>query len=271
LWALGAAALTFAASTLYLATRTPAATVARSGPTVRLFWSQVFPAGRATDIVLDDAALALYQELSGTTVTLSNYFDRTYLRSLPNHDAESIVLRRQTSVSSANLLWKLMPFTGAGKQSPTLRFARDYTFRDLRANNAVLLGNSRSNPWIEPFETKLGLRWTFDRSAGTYYPVDSWTGDRKYQAAETREGYCSIALVPNLGQTGNVLIVGATGGSAFNAGIDFLADEDAMRMLRSKLPGSGPGVFPAFEALIKVRGRGGLPKDATIEICRSPK
>lgn len=273
LWALAAVAVIFGISTVYLLTRPHERPTAGGppGPTVQLLWSQVFQPGRTADIVMDDAAVALYQELSGTPLSLSNYFDRTYLRSLPNSDAEAIVLRRQTSFAGANLLWKLFQLTGAGRQSATLRFARDYSFRDLRANHAVLLGNSRSNPWIEPFEARLGLRWAFDKENGTYYPVDSWSGDRKYQAAETHEGYFSAALLPNLGQSGNVLIVAATGGSAINAGADFLADEGGVRMLRSRLPATKAGVFPPFEALIKVKGRGGLPKDATIVICRSPK
>ena len=49
-----------------------------SRPNVTLFWSQVFHTNRATDIVLDDAAIALYQELTGRTISLSDYYDRSY-------------------------------------------------------------------------------------------------------------------------------------------------------------------------------------------------
>ena len=274
LWALSAAAVLFACSTLYLLVRTPrtkpAVTSSSARPTVELFWSQVFQPGRAADIVLDDAAVGLYQELSGTPLSLSDYFDRSYLSSVPNAGSSAIVKHRQTSFASANLLWKLFQLTGSG-QPTTLRFARDYSFRDLRANNAVLLGNSRSNPWIEPFEARLGLRWMFDPGAGTYYPVDTWSSGRKYQGSETREGYFAVSLVPNLAQNGNVLIVSATGGSALNSGTDFLADEESVRSLRAMLPRAKTGVFPAFEALLKVKGRGGMPKDATVVFCRTPR
>ena len=82
----------------------------------------------------------------------------------------------------------------------------------------MLLGNSRSNPWMEPFDARLGLRWIFDRDSAAYYPVDTWSGGRKFGASETHEGYFTIALVPNLGQNGNVLILVGTGGSAEVAG-----------------------------------------------------
>jgi len=35
-------------------------------------------------------------------------------------------------------------------------------FREFKANNAILLGNSRANPWVQTFESKLRLRWEYD-------------------------------------------------------------------------------------------------------------
>ena len=54
-----------------------------------------------------------------------------------------------------------------------LRFARDYSFRELKSNNSILLGNSRTNPWVQPFETRMSIRWQYDKSAGIYYPLDT--------------------------------------------------------------------------------------------------
>jgi hypothetical protein len=80
-----------------------------------------------------------------------------------------------------------------------------------------------------------------------------------------------VALLPNLGGTGNVLIISGTGGSAINAGADFLSDEAAMTGLRRQLPATADRPFPHFEALIKVKGRSSVPRDATILLCRTPK
>ncbi len=280
LWALLALAGFFACSTAYLLLRpAPAMAPAASLPsTVRQFWSQIFMPGRPADIVLDDAAVGLYQELTGKPVALSTYFDRSYLSNLPETavaaglDAQTaswVVLRRQSSFAGANVLWKL--FQMGGQRQAVLRFARDYSFRELKANNAVLLGNSRSNPWVEPFEAKLGLRWEFDKATRTYYPVDSWDGGRNYQppeATESREGYCAMALLPNLSQTGNILLIASTGGSAMNAGTDFLADEASLAALRKRLTPGKDAAFPYFEALIRARGRSGTPRDLTVVLCR---
>ncbi|HJZ97873.1 MAG TPA: helix-turn-helix domain-containing protein, partial [Candidatus Solibacter sp.] len=53
---------------------------ANRGATVQGFWTQVYRGGASTDIVLDDAALGLYQELTGKNLALSDYFDRSYMR-----------------------------------------------------------------------------------------------------------------------------------------------------------------------------------------------
>jgi hypothetical protein len=274
LWVLGGAAILFACSTAFLLMRGAPAADETGRPNVTLFWSQVFHSNRPTDIVLDDAAIALYQELTGRTLSLSDYYDRSYLRGLPG-DAQavgSVALRRQSSFADISFVWKLLQIPGASRRSSTLRFARDYSFRELKANSAVLIGNSRSNPWVEPFEPKLGIRWTFDKAASVYDPVDTWSGKR-YQApaGDPRESFFSVALLPNLGGTGNVLIISGTGGSAINAGADFLADEAAMTDLRRQLPATADRPFPHFEALIKVKGRSSVPRDATVLLCRTPK
>lgn len=279
IWSLAAAAILFAASTAYLVLRGPfvSATSSNSAsPTVQLLWSQVFQPERPTDVVLDDAAVGLYQELTGRPLPLSNYYDRSYLRTLPEAAAaahldqsavSSIVTRRQTSFSGANLVWKLSRMPGLATSAAVIRFARDYSFRELKANNAIFLGSTRSNPWMEPFESRLGLRWVYDAATGAYSPVDSWAKN-EYRAPD---GYCEISLLPNLGHTGNVLIITGTGGSAMNAGMDFLSDEQSVAALRRALPPSKDKSFPAFEALIKVKGRGASPRDASIVVCRPPR
>jgi len=270
-------AVLFACSTLFLLTKRPMAAgiAAAKRPSVQLFWSRIFVPGRTTDIVLDDSSVALFEELQGRSISLSEYFDRSYLRTLPGakgdaemdaETASTLMLRRQASYSGVSFAWKLTEMPEFASWRQMLRFARDYSFRELKANNSLLVGNGRTNPWIQPFEPKLGIRWQYDKSGGVYFPVDSFNSGKSYQSA-AHEGCCSLALLPNLGGTGNVLIVSGTGGSALNAAADFLADERAVSRLRAGLPGSGE--FPYFEALIRLGGRSTLPRDSTIVLARA--
>jgi hypothetical protein len=281
LWVLAALAAVFAASTAFLLLRDRAPKAAGNAkPAVALFWSQVLRPDSPTDVVLDDSAVGLYQELTGRALSLSEYFDRDYLRSVPGSAAaakldaqvaSSVVLRRHASYASVSFMWKLSQMPEVERRRMTPRFARDYSFRDLKTNGAILLGNGHNNPWIQPFEAKLGLRWEFDKDGGVYYPVDTWDGGKSYRApgpGDAHESYWSVSLLPNLSGSRNVLIVSSTGGSAMNAGADFLGDDQAISGLRRKLPSSPDGAFPYFEALVRIKSRGTSPRDAAVVLCR---
>jgi hypothetical protein len=275
-------ALACATAYLLLTRPAPPAATRASTPTVRQFWARLFQPGQATDLVLDDAAVGLYQEMTGRTLSSSEYSDKSYLPSLASTAASakldprvaSLFRRRQTNFADTNFLWKLLLMVGGTPGQSTLRFARDYSFHDLRANNAVLLGNSRSNLWVEAFEPKLGLRWIYDEAGAYYYPVDSWNSGKAYRSdvsGDTHDGYCAISLLPNLGGTGSVLIVAGTGGSSISGGADFLSDESSIADLRKQLSATQSSPFPYFEALIRVEGRSATARNATIVLCRRPK
>jgi hypothetical protein len=77
----------------------------------------------------------------------------------------------------------------------------------------ILLGSSQFNPWIQPFEAQLAVHWKLDPVSATYYPQDatlSGVDPERYRpeanTTKRREGYASIAFLPNLGGNGNVFI-----------------------------------------------------------------
>lgn len=287
-WALAVLAALFACSTIFLlfrlrsAASTASVTLADE-PAVREFWSQIFRPDHRSDIVLDDADLASLQELTGSKIPLSEYFDRSYLRKLDDKSvteldrnlAAALALKRHSNYGTARILWDLSRIAGALHGPAAVHFARDYTFRELKSDNVILLGNSRSNPWIESFEGRLGIRWKYNDSAGAYYPLDTSAGAAAQDkfltvspGVEPREGYAMISLLPNLSDTGHVLIVSSSGGAAMGAAADFLSEEHSVVRLRSLLPATTKGNFPYFEALLRVNTRSSLPKDSSILVCR---
>lgn len=250
-------------------------------PAVHEFWSQIFVPGSKTDIVMDDEGVGLFQQLTGTRIALSDYFNRNYLRELTEKSslnklsgdvAGSIVLKRQSSYASTNLLWKLSELATEVNGQGAVHFARDYSFRELKVNNAILLGNSLSNPWIEPFESRLGLRWKYDGAHGGYYPVDTWAPlATRNRFRATGDGYAMIAMLPNLGGVGKILIVSSSGGSAMNGAGNFLADNESVARMKTLLPHTQRDKFPYFEVLLRVKSQSRLPRDTSVVICRLPR
>jgi hypothetical protein len=256
--------------------------------TVRRFWSGIFGPGAPAQIVLDDASLDFYQEALGHPVPLSEYFDRSYLR--PAEDAaaaahldpklvHSLLLRRQSNFADVNLLGRLSQTASALGSSANLGFARDFSFRQLKSGNMILLGTRQSNPWIQSFDSYLTLRWKFDPALDSYYPTDITAApldaDKFHASAEsgkTHEGYAIVAFLPNLGGTGNVLIISGSGGAAISAAVEFLNDEAVMSELHSRLKPKEKGAFPYFEILLRVeKGGSNFAKSVTILLSRSPQ
>jgi len=290
-WLLGAAVVVFAAATAFLLIKPRqaqrAADEQAAHPIVHLFWSQVIRPDRPTDIVLDDASVGLYQDLTKRRVPLNDYYDRSYLRKLPESaDADvlnrsaaaSVLIRRYASYAAVAPLWKLFQVFETERGQPSVQFARDYSFHALKTNNTILLGGSQSNPWVEPFEDRLGLRWEFDRDLESAYPIDVWANESERsrfhpvaQAGEIREGYCAISLLSNLGATGNALLISATGGSTMAACSEFLTNEQAVSALHQRLPGSSDTLFPPFEALLRIKGRSTQPRDISVVLSRPPR
>ena len=286
-WVPAAMAVLFAALSLglFLQLRQIRKPVAlESQPTIKQFWSQVFQANRPTDVVLGDGALALFEERTDRPVALSEYFDRSYLNKtgdiataakIDPEWAKVLLLKRQTSYGDVALLSQITDLARAEKSDTRVRFARDYTFREMKSDNIVLLGNIGSNPWIEPFQEHQTLRWKFDSVLGNYYPIDTTAAAsdmEKYhvivQPGEPPVGYAIVSLFPNMGGTGTVLSITGTGGSAMSGALGFLSDDHLMSQLHAQLNAGAKGPFPYFETLLKIGSRNSLPREASVVIAR---
>ena len=88
---------------------------------------------------------------------------------------------------------------------------------------------------------------------------------------KSHDGYAGIAFLPNLGGTGNVLILTGSGGAALGTAVAFLNNEPSMDQLRARLPPSPKETFPYFETLIRLEKEGGTSRFGTIVLARSPQ
>ena len=253
-------------------------------PDVHQFWAGIFPEAGTTTVVLDDTSLDFYQQVTGKPVSLAEYFDRSYLTSVEKNAAASrfdpalaysLMLKRQSSFAYTSLVWKVAQIAQSLHCSASLQFARDLTFRQVKSGNVVLLGNLQSNPWIQPFESRMSIEWILDPKSHIFYPHDKLApaaqGDQ-YRAvggdSDSRVGYATVSFAPNLSGSGNALLLTATGGSAMGVAMDFLHDEASLKALRARLPQSHDASFPYFEALLKTARGSKALNSAQVLICR---
>ena len=275
-----AALAAFLGYRLHQAARTTPTSILR-GASATAFWSTVFPAKQPVDVVIDDASLSYYEEATGRRVAINDYFDRTYQRDVASQTENAawlkqLIIRRQTNYSASSATWTLAQIAAKTGSDARLQFARDLAFRQAKTDNLVLLGTPQSDPWIQLFESSTTLHWLYDPAVHSFYPVDLTVpgAASQYRTSEenrAHESYASIALLPNLGGSGRTLILSGTGGAAMDAAMEWLLQDESLRLLRSRLPGTPSDTFPTFEALLRIQKSGDHPRSVSIAIVRPLK
>ena len=234
---------------------------------IRDLWGQFFRhPDQGLMIVTADSSFALWQDVTGRDLNLSDYLNRKYLQmDPPKSKLREIAVRRCTSPADLNLSLRFMELSKSFGGQLNLQYARNISIRDLRDTNAVLIGSRRSNPWVELFEARMNFVLTHDPQSGA--PVFR---NRSPQAGEPAtyampgmfdvdvsekqavDAYALVAMVPNLSGQGAVLLVeGLTMEGTEAAGETVTNPELLGALLRRIGHKAGVPVRP-FEALLKL-------------------
>jgi hypothetical protein len=192
-------------------------------------WSRVFSSGQKTNILVSDTVYRELQYFIGRNISLDEYLAPGYPNSLiakarpATREAMAFLGRQQTtSVGSATLGSRLFLFGSRMGGDPEIRYPRHVNAREFQTDNFILLGSRLSDPWEELFESSLNFPLAEDPATHRFYLRNRTPrpGERpEYRESEDQsETYADLAILPNLGETGAVLILN---------GIDMVAAEAA--------------------------------------------
>jgi len=232
-------------------------------------WLQLFSRKSDTFIVPSDDGLVIMQRLTERPVPLASYVNGTYRASVNTDrtpaDAEIFKLgaRRYTSVVDLDLASHLAQLAEVVPERMVIRYARDLRMDDLRNGNAILIGSTEANPWIELFQPQMNLRFSFnsgsDKPSGILNSHPRAGENQIYGTPDQNHTYGVIAYVPNLNSTGHVLIVGGLNTAGTQAAATFLLTPSLMAptLQRASVRGGG---FRPFEILI---GAGNVASNAS--------
>ena len=245
---------------------------AESDPSHAL-WSQLFNS-RQTFLVPSDDGIVMFQNLTGHSVHLAEYVSRSYLSvTTPYHidqqNMEDLDAQRYTSVADLDAVLK---FTRLSEEKPDhvmVRYARELHMDDLKDANAILLGSSYSNPWVELFQKSLNFEFSYAPHPNESYITNKHplTGEaaiyRNDANTPSHRTYAVVALVPNLNNTGWVLIVEGLTMAGTQAAVETLFDRSAMRPVLQRAKTSS-GTLRPFEMLIETRSFGSSAPQANV-------
>jgi hypothetical protein len=237
-------------------------------------WAQIFDRSRQTLLVPADDGIVMIQNLTRHSVNLAEYISRDYvsIKSPYNIDAQNMAdldQQRYTSMADLDTVLKFSRLPEATPERFTVRYARELRMEDLKDSNAILIGSSFSNPWVELFQKNLNFEFEYQPR-----PNDSVIVNRHplkgelplYQndaAGPSHRTYAVVALTRNLNDTGWVLIIEGLTMAGTQAAADILFNSEAMlpMLRRARTP---DGRIQPFELLIETRSFGSNAPQATI-------
>jgi len=269
----------------FAAGRSRAAWTPFQTPAVRAsdrLWKTLFTQDRDTFIVPADGGLVMMQSFTREKVALPDYVNSNY-RSQPEiergmqgllnstnpadeatltHKVAVLAARRYTSVVDLGLSTRIAQLSEVVPERLVIRFARDLHIDDLHTGNAILMGSSDANPWVSLFEQQLNFQFSPGIEFGgsgvivNTHPLPgeasrfaSITGD---QANRT---YGVVAYVPNLENTGHVILIEGVNMAATQAAGEFLLSPAQMRPLLERALDAQGNVQP-FEILLETTSIG---------------
>jgi hypothetical protein len=252
----------------------PPAGPAPTASSVDSLWSQLLSENLTTTVIVPDHTFSMEQELSGRYVDLS-----TYLRRSTRLDDENVQqmnkklrgfsIRRYTTFDSVSTAVRIAELAGQWRGKLVVRYARDLTLRELSPGNAVIIGRPLTNLWNEIFENKLNFRFYSELKSGTvicqnrspqvgeqveYLPVEE---------GAKRTVYATVAFLPNLNNSGNVLIIAGTSSGAQEIAAEFVTNEKLFNALAERLR-QGNERLPYFEVLIRTITLAGIAQEPEV-------
>jgi hypothetical protein len=241
-------------------------------------WARLFDKSRPTLIVPSDDGIVMIQNLTGHLVPLSEYINRDYLSlkspyNIDEQNMRDLDAQRYTNVTDLNAVMRFSRLYEANTGQLFVRYSRELHMEDLKDANVILLGSSFSNPWAELFEKTLNFEFEYEP-----HPNASHIVNRHPQAGElpvyendatapSHRTYAVIGFVPNLNNTGSVLLVEGLTMAGTQAAVDTLFNRSMMGPLLDQFRNADGSLNP-FEILIETRSFGSDSPQASVVATR---
>ena len=244
-------------------------------------WRVFLNSSRPTHIVFSDPAMVEVQELTGHQISASDYANRQYLPDLKTLSPEvsragSVILRDGISAAvDPPIAVEIAALGQSLARKLQVDSARNLRMPDLQTDdNFVFLGSPRSDPWTALFSDQLDFRFVFNSAAGqeiihNYRPRGHEMSDYLPTAlgGGTGESFAIVALVQNLDQNGQVLLLAGADAEGTEAAGRFVTDLPRFTRALDQCGQTRPGTAVHFEFLLRLNTMAGSPHNTDVLAC----
>jgi hypothetical protein len=243
-------------------------------------WPLLFDGGHETSVVCADAALVVAETVLGRAVSLEEYLSRDYLAEVAKRSSgasallPNLPLWQFTDIADTRLVQRLSRINAEYGRKVSVQSARNVQMQDFKNGNIILLGSVRSTPWVHLFDPMLNFKIEYDAQTQAALVRDRAPLDgeravyRSARPGSSGEAYSLLALVPNLRNTGNVLIIAGTIAESTEATGEFITQPRTSSAFLSGLMKRHDGRLPYFEALLKLEMLDGVAKNPEVVAVR---
>lgn len=233
---------------------------------------ELFPPGDDVTLVTVDANLQAYRQIFKQQVSLDDYIRRTYANeSFTSSDPRiADALRFATGTNETNVSSVII---GAAVRHALegrrliIKHPHDASVRDFQdQGNVILLGGPWSNPWGQLFENRFNFRVlpeTDQPSSSEIHNLHPMAGEateyRPHMDGNLNVNYVRIAILPNLDNTGHVILLSATSPESLEAASEYLLSAASYRELLERFHVGSIKALPPVEFLLEARGLNAAP------------
>lgn len=248
-------------------------------------WSAVLGSGRTLQIIASDPDFATEQDITGHSISLSDYANEKYLpdNSKLSPEIRDFCLKYLRGVRSANvdlpIVASIVSLAQPTGQRVLVRGARQMRLTDFRAeDDFILIGSPLSNPWLEMFSEELDFRFFFPnesslqsienlRPRGNELKIYTPQGGGFETKPPTGVSFAVVAFVQNPHESGHVLILAGTGAESTLAAAQLVTNASELSNVLHSCDGAQNEPLRNFEILLRVNMMAGSPTNTEVVAC----
>jgi len=232
-------------------------------------WTQIFRNDQQTIIVPADSSLVIVRLMVGHPISLPEYASGTYKQAADCNKpcdprmVQTVESLRYTSMSDLEFAVKITHIPEAIPNRTEVRFARDLQLKDFKESNLILAGSQEADPWLSAISGQMSFVVHDDPSAGPLHvenrqPKAGEKSDYVFDPHDPQHrGLATIAFLPNLSGTGNLLVVQGFTLAGTQAAAEFVTNRrDIDDLFRSYSGGNTK--LPHFEILLSTMEVNGM-------------
>ena len=224
-------------------------------------WSQMFRRDQETIIVPADSSLVITRLMVGHQIPLSDYAGGRYRQSTvcvnpcDQRMVETVESLRYTSMSDLEFAVKVTHIPEAILDRTEIRYARDLELKDFKESNLIMAGSQEADPWLSAVSGQMNFVVHDDPSEGTLRVENRQpkTGEKSEYFYDPHDpqhrGLATIAFLPNLSGSGNLIIVQGFSLAGTQAAAEFVTNGQEFDAFFSSYSGN-TSKLPHFEILL---------------------